>query len=250
MTKFQIVSDLHIEYNNYIDPLKLITPSAEILILAGDIGSLYKINQLKNFLSNICKHFKAVIYVPGNHEYYIINDSKPETMFSLNNKLSKIEKEIDNLYILNRASLKIDNVCIIGATLWSSCKVNIPKYIVRINGMNNRLYNNLHEQDLSYIESMIKYCKKNNLTPLVVSHHCPTYSVIKTQKKKNDRFISLYATNLEYLLNKSSVHTWVCGHIHSNFDMNTEGGTRIVGNQFGKPKDNIRDYYKDFVISV
>ena len=38
MTNFQIVSDLHIEYNtNEVpDPLTLITPSADILILAGD----------------------------------------------------------------------------------------------------------------------------------------------------------------------------------------------------------------------
>jgi predicted phosphodiesterase len=59
MTSFQIVSDLHIEYkNNEIpDPLTLITPTSEILILAGDIGSLYKIKQLQGFLEKLCIHF-------------------------------------------------------------------------------------------------------------------------------------------------------------------------------------------------
>lgn len=63
MTKFQIVSDLHIEYKNtdVPDPLSLITPSAEILILAGDIGSFYQYDQLKKFLSKLCPHFKIVI---------------------------------------------------------------------------------------------------------------------------------------------------------------------------------------------
>jgi len=69
MPKFQIVSDLHIEYRNdeIPDPLSLITPTADNLILAGDIGSLYKFNQLKGFLQNLCKYFKNVLYVPGNH---------------------------------------------------------------------------------------------------------------------------------------------------------------------------------------
>ena len=54
--KIQIASDLHIEYRSNIipNPLDLITPSAEILILAGDIGSSYKYNQL-NFLIDISR---------------------------------------------------------------------------------------------------------------------------------------------------------------------------------------------------
>ena len=55
MTSIQISSDLHIECVNddNIDPLQYITPSADILILAGDIGSLYKIKQLKNFIKQL-----------------------------------------------------------------------------------------------------------------------------------------------------------------------------------------------------
>ena len=52
MVTVQIASDLHIEYknNNIPNPLDFITPSADILILAGDIGSFYKIQQLTEFL--------------------------------------------------------------------------------------------------------------------------------------------------------------------------------------------------------
>jgi len=37
---------------------------------------------------------------------------------------------------------------------------------------------------------------------------------------------------------------------HANFDYISENGTRIVGNQKGKLKDKITDYYKDFVIQI
>ena len=53
MTSFQLASDLHIEYqNNRVNAFDFITPTADILILAGDIGSLYKIDPT-NRLSSI-----------------------------------------------------------------------------------------------------------------------------------------------------------------------------------------------------
>ena len=89
----QIVSDIHIEYKNdeIPNPLDYITPTAEILILAGDIGSLYKIKQLKGFLDILCKHFKTVIYVPGNHEYYLMTDYNHLPMEELTNRLLYLE---------------------------------------------------------------------------------------------------------------------------------------------------------------
>jgi hypothetical protein len=62
--------------------------------------------------------------------------------------------------------------------------------------------------------------------------------------------MSLYATDLDYLLRGDYVHTWVCGHVHSNFDFVSNCGTRVVGNQKGKPRDNIIDYKNNMVIEV
>jgi predicted phosphohydrolase len=252
MTKFQIVSDLHIEYktNEVPDPLTLITPSADILILAGDIGSFYKYDQLKIFLVKLCSYFKVVIYVPGNHEYYSVYGYKPQKMDELFNNFIKIEETIHNLYILNRSSVYIGDVCIVGCTLWSDPKVHVPNFIVRIPEMNTKEYNKKHIEDLSYIKKMIRYCQRKELKIFVITHHCPTYSVITTKKKIKDKYISMYASDLDYLLNKEKVHTWVAGHIHINFDLITEGGTRLVGNQLGKPKDHITDYNKSMVISI
>ena len=147
MTKFQIVSDLHIEYRTteVPDPLTLITPSADVLILAGDIGSFYQYDQLKTFLVNLCPHFKVVIYVPGNHEYYTVQGHKPQKMNNLLQNFIRMEKSIDNLYILNRSSAQIEDVCIVGCTLWSDPKTHVPKFIVRIPVMNTRAYSQKHE---------------------------------------------------------------------------------------------------------
>lgn len=251
MTKFQIASDLHIEYkNNEVpNPLDFITPSADILILAGDIGSFYKIKQLYEFLDKICKYFKYVLYVPGNQEYYTFEEYRPLSMNLLVNRLYDIENNIPNLYVLNKSSIIIDDICITGCTLWSKPEIKIPKYIVRIHGINNDIYEKKHLEDLNYIEKMCEYTSNNNLKLLVVTHYCPTYKVLDGYYKK-DRLSSLYTTNLEYLLCSSKIHTWVCGHVHNNFDFISTKGTRVIGNQKGKPKDKITDFLKNCVIKI
>jgi Icc-related predicted phosphoesterase len=249
--KIQIASDLHIEFKNdkVPDILSLLKPCADILILAGDIGSLYKQKQLTMFLKKVCEYFKLVIYVPGNHEYYKIENIPRLDIFTLYKRLINIQKSIDNLHILCGHSILIDNICIIGCTLWSDIKIPIPKYLVRIYGMNKDIYKCMYKNDVEYIDHMIHKCKNNNYKLIVVTHHCPLYKTLEGSRKKT-KFHSLYASDLSRLLSKENVHTWICGHVHNNFDFVTEKGTRIVGNQKGKPKDNLSDYNPKFVINV
>ena len=251
MLSFQIASDLHIEYNNekVPNPLKYITPSKDILILPGDIGSLYKIEQLEEFMKQLCKHFKIVLYIPGNHEWYRQKNYKPLHMSILQKRLKDIENNINNLYVLNRSSVCIDNICISGVTLWTQPKCNIPQFIVRIENMNTKEYTKLHNEDLKYVKKMMRYCKQKNLKLIIVSHHPPTEQVLKNAKKRK-QYESLYATDLDYLLTSNYIHTWICGHTHSNFDFISKNGTRIVSNQKGKDKDNITDYSKKFILEI
>jgi predicted phosphodiesterase len=250
---FQIVSDIHIEYKFTddsipINPLSLITPSAENLIFAGDIGSFYKPKILKNFLMGICKYYKKVFYVPGNHEYYTTSNHEVKPMKYLLSNFKKLVSDITNLTILSASSVCIDDVCIVGCTLWTKPLISVPKFIVRIPSMNTKYYSSLYESELDYLKRMINFSKENCKKLLVITHHCPSFSLIT--KKKGDKYISMYASNLDYLLNKNDVHTWVAGHIHKNFDLITENGTRLVSNQLGKPKDHIKDFVKNKVINL
>ena len=251
MTTFQIVSDLHIEYKNdsVPDPLNYVIPSADVLILAGDIGSLYKLAQFYEFMVKLCRYFEVVLFVPGNHEWYVVPDHEPLSMAELQDRLNNMVRNIDNLYLLNRNSIMINDVCVCGATLWSNPKGRVPPFIVRINGMNTRLYHTMHRKDLAYIKQTMEYCARQKIKLLVVTHHPPTERVLKLTRKRK-KFHSLYATNLDYLLDVNKVNTWVCGHVHKNFDFYTDKGCRVVSNQKGKPKDRVRDYSLNFTIDL
>ena len=252
---FQIISDLHIETFKETPPIEdFIIPEADNLIIAGDVGHHYKENQLFNFLKKICSKFKFVIYVLGNHEYYHTTDikykHKNKNMKEVYELICGFAKEIPNLHILDKNSiiLKDTNICIVGCTLWSQAK-KVPKFIVRTPDIDTIKYNNLHAQELAYIKNMIQYCQKYDYKLVVISHHCPTFSVLD---KRYVKFNDLYATNLDYLLTKDKIHTWICGHNHVNFDLITNGGTHLVSNQRGKPKDNFAtfNFTKTKIISV
>jgi predicted phosphohydrolase len=249
MTSVQIVSDLHIECidDNNIDALDYITPTANILILAGDIGSLYKPIQLQNFIKSLSPHFKIILYIPGNHEYYMINNYDRLTFEYLEKRLEKLGDFIQNLHILNRDSVRIGNLCIAGCTLWTKPECIVPNFIVRVYKMNTDIYLNKHIKDLNYVTEIMSYCNINCYKLLMVTHHPPSLKVLDLSKKR--KYPSLYSNNLDSLLNKQKVQTWVCGHTHKNFDFISELGCRIVSNQLGKPKDKITNYKKDFTIT-
>jgi predicted phosphohydrolase len=254
MTTLQIVSDLHIEYQNddNVDPLTIITPSADILILAGDIGSLYKFNQLFSFIDGLIPHFKHILYVPGNHEYYTPPNQTPLCMQELRDILAKLNDSWTTFNVLDRDSVQIGDICIVGATLWSDIKCELPRFIVRIHQMTTDLYHDMFRRDVAYIEEMVQYCQDKKLRMICVTHHPPTYSILNDHMKpvkKRDKYVSLYASNLDYLLDCDKVDTWVCGHVHSNFDFINDKGCRIIGNQRGKPKDKITDFRDDYVIN-
>jgi predicted phosphodiesterase len=246
--KLQIASDLHIETTDFTNSSIFIEPSADILILAGDIGSLYKIEQLRSFLEHVCKRFEHVIYVPGNWEYYKLHYHDPLLIDTLVTRLEKLQHTIKNLHILNKHSVRFGNICIAGCTLWSDLKTHLPKFIVKIPEMTTSLYQEIFQNNLKYIKHMVSYCQDNNLKLIVVTHHCPSYACLNGYKK-TDKYVSLYASEID-ILKKDMVDTWICGHTHYNFDFVTPGGTRLVSNQKGKPKDNITDFYKDFVIEI
>jgi predicted phosphohydrolase len=250
MVNFQIVSDLHIEYmdNEEIDMKEFITPVADNLILAGDIGSLYREKQLFNFIEQCCDNFKQVYYVPGNHEYYTLKFiNKVNQLYKLRGILYSFEKKIPNLKILDRHYVEIDNYIIAGCTLWSNLDNNqLPKFRVRIADINTRIYNIYFKRDVEFINKMIE-TKRDDQQIIIITHYPPTKNIISP--KSFDKFSFLYFSDLDYLLCKEKIHTWICGHIHFNFNMHTDGGTHLVGNQKGRERDNITDFSKNLVLA-
>lgn len=117
--KLQLLSDLHLEAHPHFQPTA--APDAEVLVLAGDIGSyqeggllqdeyfgLERFSPLPQFASWPC----PVIFVPGNHEYDMQDWDVAHT---------RLRRVCDALGIiwLERESLVLNQVRFVGTTLWT-----------------------------------------------------------------------------------------------------------------------------------
>ena len=249
----QLASDLHLEYRKNQTPVitDFLIPSAEILILAGDIGSIYKFDQLEHFIKSACSVYEMVFYLPGNNEYYLPKELKSYIPFDeLNKKLVSLEDKYKNLVILNNATVQVDNYCFIGATLWSNIPSSsfLPKFIVKIPDMNVNRYNSLHNNDLNYINDMLEFAKKKDLIPIVITHHVPSYNLL-SNSRRNYKYSYLYANNLDLFISKTQPLYWLYGHIHTN-TMIRIGKTNLLSNQLGKPEDNVIGYSPKNIISL
>ena len=117
--KIQLLSDLHLE----VHPQFVAQPAAgaDVLVLAGDIGSYQSSTQVdgENFglerfspLPQYANWPTPVLFVPGNHEY---------DMQDFDAAHARLRRSCDRLGLiwLERESLVLDGVRLVGTTLWS-----------------------------------------------------------------------------------------------------------------------------------
>ena len=117
--KIQLLSDLHLEVHPQFAPEP--APDADLLVLAGDIGSYQNDSQVAgdNFglerfspLPQWGGWPTPVVFVPGNHEYDMQDfDAAHERLLRTCDRLG--------LLWLERETLVLDGVRFVGTTLWS-----------------------------------------------------------------------------------------------------------------------------------
>ena len=117
--KIQLLSDLHLEAHPHFVPEP--APGADVLVLAGDIGSYQEGGQLGDEDFGLARFSPLpqwgawptpVLFVPGNHEY----DAQ-----DFDEAHQRLRRTCDKLGIawLERETLVLKQVRFVGATLWS-----------------------------------------------------------------------------------------------------------------------------------
>ena len=237
---FQIVSDIHLERADYNCLEDILSPCADNLILAGDIGNPLHPN-LDIFLAQVSKAFKTVIYIAGNHEFY---NTQGYSMMQMMTMIRDIASRYSNIVILENSTYKIDNIRIIGSTMWSHC----PEYIQHF--MNDYRYiyatpnslittqhvNSMFREAVIFIQHELLKAKKNKEIPLVITHHLPSFQCVDP-KYTGSNLNHAFATNLDSILCSENVKYWIHGHTHANVDIMIDG-CRIIANPHGYTNEN------------
>lgn len=249
IVKIQACSDLHLEFGD----IHLKNAGCDLLVLAGDVliaDTLKKKNAgqpMRDFIQRVSDEFPKVVYVMGNHDFY--NEE-------WNHAIDIIEEacvQFPNVRLLENNFIELDDIMIIGATLWTDMNKKDPLtmhtvalrmsdfHIIRKapSGPYTSGYSRItpidtvirHNQSLDFIKRTVR--ENNDKKVVVVSHHAPCPKSIKACFKDDHYMNGGYSTDLSnFILDNPNIRVWIHGHTHTPFDYEI-GATRIFCNPRG-----------------
>lgn len=224
MTRIFPASDLHVDFlPDRGESLIKSFPEVDIGVFAGDICQW---NILEETLIRLCEKFPEVIYVAGNHEYYLSDWTNVE------NIIRDCASKLDNLTWLNDDRVKVNGVSFIGSTLWfpdgvdqQLNKIFLSDYS-SIEGFEPEVYNR-HNDTIDYLSLNVKP------DDIVITHHAPSLNSIHHRFYKS-ALNCYFCNNLDWLIVSCQPSIWIHGHTHDPFDYNV-GSTRVLCNPNGYP---------------
>lgn len=247
--QFQLYSDLHTEL---IKKKMRFETLAEILILAGDIGSLTS-NTFKPFIDEVSKKWKYVVYVPGNHEYYI----KTHSITELQRLYMEFFSQYDNVHYLDNDTWEYGEYLFVGSTLWSK-----PQNISELNDFhyiqeNNRLFTSksnkkkvkklvklqrdtfwtMHDDSVEWIKYILNDNNSKNENDrkkvIMVTHFPPINENVSNPKYKDCPLRDYFTNDFNTLgISLDNIKLWISGHTHYSHDF-VKDDVRFLSNQLG-----------------
>ena len=227
--KIQIASDVHFEFfsgkHHILSWLEELYTDADVLILAGDVWSSSP-RILKSFfpvMAEIASHYKEVIYVLGNHEFY--HGYVDDTIGMISSQCDLIS----NLHLLNNESIEIAGKKIFGGTMWFPKSKQTDLYSSFLNDFSQiRGFKDYFPN--SNIEFISKCMRAN--PDIVVSHHLPHEDSVASDFKSEPTNCFYVADNAIEVLDSVQPELWIHGHTHSSCDYEIDC-TRVICNPFG-----------------
>jgi predicted phosphodiesterase len=269
--KLQIASDLHLEF--YDDKVRgskffetLLTPSAPVLILAGDICPPERAI-LKTFFEWCSEKWSMVFWIFGNHEYY----SKMSKRIPMDEKIKMAERVCASTKVifLQEASIDIGTYRFLGATLWTDLGFqsegdmyevrktmsDFSKIVISTTtDFTVKEWLEEYGRHRKFIEENLQACEEEGRKAIVITHHMPTFRMIQ-EKYKDFPGNAGFAANADSLLEHPSVALWICGHSHGQKVLEVEKRNReivsCVLNARGYPReDSVSTYNSAFVVEL
>lgn len=250
--KLAAMSDLHLEFGD------LELPGGDILVLAGDIWTVYPMStdklsekqmELKSRYIRFCREelskYKEVIVIMGNHEHYGL--CIDETPVILRRFLGEHAK---NAILLDNSLHKTHNILFMGTTLWASygcprpeqeqiaknllsdCKliykidVNSPDYRSL---MTPRDFDKLHRKCKHWVYTASRLNPRS--VKVLVTHHAPSWESHDGGRPRPTDWA--YYSSMDRLFQKKhQVVMAIHGHTHRNVAY-VKGLTVVGTNQRG-----------------
>lgn len=234
--RFALASDLHNEFFKTGEIPDLTVVDADYLVLAGDIETTKSHDN--DWLDKTAANYKAVFYIPGNHEYYktYFNDY-PILYFPDNVVTAGFGKENSVFTHLGDTLLVGDGVSVLMGTMWSD--LSDPHASATAKNLMNDYRQIKYGRDRHWFtpqDTTHEYNKfitrlKSVKPDVVISHHAPSLQSVNLDRYKDAGKINMaYYSNVDM----RGVKLWMHGHTHYPVDY-VQYDCRVVSNPRGYP---------------
>jgi predicted phosphodiesterase len=247
--KILILSDLHLEFDDWKKQKAFITSldhnDIDVLVLAGDI-CLYK--QIFEVMSLFCKKFENVIWVHGNHEFYMTDRS---TVIA---RTQEAVQQNKNLHWLDCSAIEIKGQRFIGTPLWFPKHDINAQFELRMNDFHviHDFKKWVYDENIRAVDYIKNLVKQDDV---VITHHLPSRRSIAAQYSHSE-LNNFFLCDMEQFIKNRGPKFWIHGHTHTSFDYEiqhefTLHKSRIICNPRGyNPHDLNPDFNKGLVIEL
>ncbi|MGF6755636.1 metallophosphoesterase [Paraburkholderia sp. GAS42] len=231
--RIQIASDLHLEMlrERFPDYLPVHQADADVLVLAGDIGSR------EDAVPLFADWPVPVIYVHGNHEAY--GERYDELAGAIRARAAGTQVQY-----LERDALVIGDVRFLGCCLWTDYELDRTK--ARSMESARRFMHDhtviraadggffLPEHALAEHRMSFAWLQEQLVTPfdgttIVVTHHGVAPASVHP-RYRGELVNAGFVSDLRHILDLADV--WIHGHVHDSFDY-CVGAARVIANPRG-----------------
>ncbi|WP_018234187.1 metallophosphoesterase [Thioalkalivibrio thiocyanodenitrificans] len=238
--RLRLLSDIHQEIHGRFEVVPHEEDAESVLVLPGD---LHNPHDLIGWLIGLSYRFRALVVVPGNHDYYDVVMGEIEQRWV--EALAKAG--ISNVHLLCPGAATIDHVRFIGATLWTDLRnadpllcldvqkiLDFRRILVQTPRGRRPLtvdhWLSTHAAHAEYLEAELR--KPHPGPTVVVSHHLPCEQVSEEHRRAQRLQGAWACSRLEPLIHEHRPALWCFGHTHNPVNMQIEG-TRMLANPLG-----------------
>ena len=236
------VSDIHIDYDanaKWVEGLSAADYQDDVLILAGDVTDTGRL--LAWCLGTLAKRFRKVLFVPGNHDLWVIRDDAWKT------SLQKFD-DVCDMVESSGASMqpyRERGVSIVPLLTWYDYSFGEPSEQLRSMWMDYRACRwpqGFTERDITAHFSALN--DRHEGVPgdkvITYSHFLPRIDLMPGYVPCVNRLLYpvLGSARLDRQLRRLGADTHVYGHSHINRNV-TIGGVNYINNAFGYPSETL-----------
>jgi len=234
------LSDIHVDYDvnaQWILNISQLDYRDDVLILAGDVT--HKLSLLAWCLRALVLRFKHVLFVPGNHDLWVLGDATEKTSLQ---KFQDVAATVEESGASMQPFWK-GNALIAPLFGWYDYTFGEPSEELKEMWMDYRACRWPDgfgaDEVAAHFAGMNQPLTRQSTTKVITfSHFLPRIDLVPAFVSKKHRVLDpiLGSTRLERQLRQlnSSIHVY--GHSHINRAVRIDG-VRYINNAFGYPKE-------------